>query len=134
MQHAPPPFCLCRKRPKAESSSWDAVEATPAVANRWDATPGGALGGATPGPNSWDATPGGGLGGGGSKWDATPGGGLGGGGSKWDATPGAGLTGATPAPRRNRWDETPAAVGPFAINAGIEGQLCCAPYPEMNDG
>lgn len=85
---------LCRKRAKAESSEWDTgVEATPAAANRWDATPGGALGGATPGPNSWDATPGAALGG-----------------SKWDATPGAGLTGATPAPRRNRWDETPAAV------------------------
>jgi hypothetical protein len=85
-----------RKRPKADAggSEWDTgVEATPAAGNRWDATPGGALGGATPGPNSWDATPGAALGG-----------------SKWDATPGAGLTGATPAPRRNRWDETPAAV------------------------
>ena len=84
-----------RKRPKA-SSEWDTVEATPAAANRWDATPGGALGGATPAPNSWDATPGAALGGGSSRWDATPGAGLG--------------TGATPAPRRNRWDETPAAV------------------------
>lgn len=100
--YAPPPTLIYphpptrRKRPKADGGSeWDTgVEATPAAGNRWDATPGGALGGATPGPNSWDATPGGALGGG----------------SKWDATPGAGLTGATPAPRRNRWDETPAAV------------------------
>jgi hypothetical protein len=91
----PPHHHHHRKRPKADSGGWDAVEATPAVANRWDATPGGALGGATPGPNSWDATPGAHLGGSSSKWDATP---------------GASLTGATPAPRRNRWDETPAAV------------------------
>jgi hypothetical protein len=95
-----------RKRPKADSGGWDAVEATPAVANRWDATPGGALGGATPGPNSWDATPGAHLGGG----------------SKWDATPGASLTGATPAPRRNRWDETPAAVS--ALWDACGGAIC----------
>lgn len=118
--HAPsplPPPC-CRKRPKASSSEWDSVEATPAAANLWDATPGGALGGATPGPNSWDATPGAGLGAGGS--------------SRWDATPGAGLgTGATPAPRRNRWDETPAAVSdkPAAEKSTVwsgRGECACA--------
>ncbi|WIA10471.1 hypothetical protein OEZ85_010662 [Tetradesmus obliquus] len=84
------------KRPKADGGSdWDSVEATPAAANRWDATPGSALGGATPGPNTWDATPGAAAAAAGS--------------SRWDATPGANLGGATPAARRNRWDETPAA-------------------------
>ncbi len=76
--------CLPTRRKK--SSEWDAVEATPAVGSRWDATPG--LGGATP---AWDggATPG--LGG--SRWDATPGPAGGGGSSS----------------RRNRWDDaTPA--------------------------
>jgi hypothetical protein len=92
--------CLtCSKRAKPEGGSdWDSVEATPAAANRWDATPGSALGGATLGPNTWDATPGAAAAAGGSRWDATPGAGLGSG-----ATPAA-------AARRNRWDETPAAV------------------------
>lgn len=100
-----PACCIilpCRKKPKADGGSdWDAVEATPAAVNRWDATPGAALGGATPAPNSWDATPG----------HAAAGG------SRWDATPGAGVgTEATPA-RRNRWDETPAAVSWVAAAA-----------------
>jgi len=88
------------KKPKAGGSDWDAVEATPAAVNRWDATPGAGLGSATPGPNSWDATPG----------HAAAGG------SRWDATPGAGGGGvdATPSTRRNRWDETPAAVRELA--------------------
>jgi splicing factor 3B subunit 1 len=91
----------CSKRAKPDGASeWDSVEATPAAANRWDATPGSALGGATPGPNTWDATPGAAAAAGGSRWDATP---------------GAGLGGATPAARRNRWDETPAAVSEVVV-------------------
>lgn len=100
---------MCSKRAKPESD-WDAVEATPAAANRWDATPGGALGGATPGPNAWDATPGAAAGG-----------------SRWDATPGAAM-GATPGARRNRWDETPAQVsqvpGDYTVRSAGE-LLCC---------
>eukprot|EP00879_Flechtneria_rotunda_P007341 GHRR01007702.1.p1 GENE.GHRR01007702.1~~GHRR01007702.1.p1 ORF type:complete len:901 (+),score=370.22 GHRR01007702.1:192-2894(+) len=99
------------KRPKPDAGSdWDSVEATPAAVNRWDATPGAALGGATPAPNTWDATPGAAMEGatpGPNAWDATPGAAAPAGGSRWDATPGAGV-GATPGARRNRWDETPA--------------------------
>mmetsp|Transcript_33913 Transcript_33913/g.75203 ORF Transcript_33913/g.75203 Transcript_33913/m.75203 type:complete len:1276 (-) Transcript_33913:815-4642(-) len=82
---------------RSKASDWDAIEATPAVGSRWDATPG---------PAAVDA----------SRWDATPGPGAGetpawgaGGASRWDATPAAGATG--PTPRRNRWDDaTPARV------------------------
>ncbi len=77
------------------------MEPTPGLGNRWDATPGAALGGEpTPAANRWDATPGLGAG------DATPAAG------RWDdATPGAGKLGG-PTPRRNRWDDaTPARVG-----------------------
>lgn len=98
----------CSKRSKPESD-WDAVEATPAAVNRWDATPGSALGGATPGPNSWDATPGGAAA-------------AAAGGSRWDATPGAAVGGATPGTvRRNRWDETPAQVSKLQVACGLVG-------------
>eukprot|EP00775_Hariotina_reticulata_P007118 gene7118-7332_t len=93
------------KKPKASGSDWDAVEATPAAVNRWDATPGAGLGSATPGPNTWDATPGHAAAAGGSRWDATP---------------GAGVVDATPGTRRNRWDETPAADLGVGATPGLE--------------
>ncbi len=74
----------CRKRSKSE---WDTAGETPAV-SRWDATPGRAEEGATPG-----------------RWDQTPGGA--GGSSRWDATPTPGRDAMEPTPRKNRWDETP---------------------------
>lgn len=117
--HQPDRCCLCpavcskRAKPDAGGSDWDSVEATPAAANRWDATPGGALGGATPGPNAWDATPG----------SAAAGG------SRWDATPGAALGGATPGTvRRNRWDETPAAVSEWPGSAVLSVKLPVNPW------
>lgn len=126
------------KRPKADAGSdWDSVEATPAAANRWDATPGGALGGTTPGPNAWDATPGAAAGG--SRWDATPGAALGGATpgtvrrNRWDETPAADLgVGATPAAekKRSRWDETPApgvAAGYGATPAAVGGMFGATP-------
>eukprot|EP00983_Pelagomonas_calceolata_P082531 1155956-Pelagomonas_calceolata.AAC.10 len=128
--------CYSRKRPKA--SDWDAVEPTPAVGSRWEATPGlgaaaetPAWGGETPGLGAgrWDATPGGAGG-------MTPGGATPGGGTsrrnRWDTTP-AQIGGTTPAwggetpaaemgatqkKGKSRWDETPAALGPGATPAG----------------
>eukprot|EP00200_Dunaliella_tertiolecta_P005817 CAMPEP_0202341054 /NCGR_PEP_ID=MMETSP1126-20121109/2226_1 /ASSEMBLY_ACC=CAM_ASM_000457 /TAXON_ID=3047 /ORGANISM="Dunaliella tertiolecta, Strain CCMP1320" /LENGTH=1282 /DNA_ID=CAMNT_0048931841 /DNA_START=176 /DNA_END=4025 /DNA_ORIENTATION=+ len=127
------------KRPKA--SDWDAVEPTPAVGSRWEATPGlgaaaetPAWGGETPGLGAgrWDATPGGAGG-------MTPGGATPGGGTsrrnRWDTTP-AQIGGTTPAwggetpaaemgatqkKGKSRWDETPAALGPGATPAGGVG-------------
>lgn len=81
---------LCARACRKKASEWDAVEATPAVGSRWDATPGLGAAAATP---AWGD-------------GATPG--LG---SRWDATPGAGGA-AAPTPRRNRWDDaTPGQVG-----------------------
>ncbi|CAI7840368.1 unnamed protein product, partial [Closterium sp. NIES-54] len=121
------------KKPKA--ADWDAPDATPGPASRWDApTPGrGTAVDATPTPgprrNRWDETP---SHGGVMPDDATPsvlpgGGGatpgLGGGatpaGMAWDATPKL-SAGATPTPKktRSRWDETPAGGGVTPAGGG----------------
>ncbi|MEW5298864.1 MAG: hypothetical protein WDW36_001940 [Sanguina aurantia] len=78
------------------ASDWDMADATPVTGSRWDATPGHANGG--------DATPAWGAGAGAAADKA----------SRWDATPGG--VGATPTPRRNRWDDaTPAKVLHVAV-------------------
>ncbi|CAI7766392.1 unnamed protein product, partial [Closterium sp. NIES-53] len=121
------------RKPKA--ADWDAPDATPGPASRWDApTPGrGTAVDATPTPgprrNRWDETP---SHGGVMPDDATPsvlpgGGGatpgLGGGatpaGMAWDATPKL-SAGATPTPKktRSRWDETPAGGGVTPAGGG----------------
>ncbi|CAI5974420.1 unnamed protein product, partial [Closterium sp. NIES-64] len=124
-----------RRNRKPKAADWDAPDATPGAASRWDApTPGrGSAVDATPTPgprrNRWDETP---SHGGVMPDDATPsalpgGGGatpgLGGGatpaGMAWDATPKL-SAGATPTPKktRSRWDETPAGGGVTPAGGG----------------